>query len=107
MSTKSHWRQPALMMAALLGIASGACMNGNAPVTPFGFARRRSRGGGPGHYLRRVTIAMLSGAKWSGDPAPRSLVRPWRSTDGMTGKAYRRQQKRQRRAARAWQWVTR
>lgn len=54
MSTKSHWRQPALMMAALLGIASGA-----GPVPQMAHTRYSRRGGSPKHYLRRITNEML------------------------------------------------
>lgn len=94
MSTKSHWRQAGLL-SGLAAVITG--FDFPAPMPSTG---QRSKKRTPGRFLDRVTNAMLSGAKWPGDPARRSFVRPWRSTDGMTGKAYRRQQKRQRRTAR-------
>lgn len=101
MSTKSHWRQAGLL-SGLAAVITG--FDFPAPMPSTG---QRSKKRTPGRFLDRVTYAMLSGAKWSGDPAPRSFVRPWRATEGMTGKAYRRQEKRQRRAARALAEATR
>lgn len=101
MSTNSHWRQAGL----LSGLA--AVITGFDFPNPIPSTNQRSKKRTPRRYLDRVTNAMQAGAKWSSKPARRSIVRPWRSTDGVTGKAYRRQEKRQRRAARAWQWVTR
>ena len=94
-------RSNALLMAALTGIAlgSGIGVGPMPPMGPMGYSR--GRGGRPKHYLRRITNEMLSGRTFQPDPARRSLVRPWRSTDGMTGKAHRRQQKQQRQASRA------
>jgi len=95
MSTKTHWKQAGL----LSGLA--AVITGFDFPNPIPSTGQRSKKRTPGRFLDRVTTAMQSGAKWSSKPARRSRVRPWRSEDGMTGKAYRRQEKRQRRAARA------